>query len=253
MEKIRKHILREVARKSLSAKEAKVLLNELDYLKSSKNDISISNDIAIIGIGLNLPGAKNIDEYWTIISNDFVSIGEFPDDRKKDISIHMEKSIKYRKGGYLQNIDYFDADFFNISPKEAECMEPSQRLFLQTAFNALEDSGIDVNDFRGSATGVFVGHESKVKKEYVSALDQSDELVITGSHNGIMASRISYILNLKGPALVIDTACSSSLVALHYAIQSLKIGECKQAIVGGICLSIVPEIGGMVYESIVIK
>ncbi|WP_072988698.1 non-ribosomal peptide synthetase [Clostridium cavendishii] len=250
MEKVKKHILREVANKSLTAKEAKILLSELDNFKKVESNEVKNGEFAIIGIGLNFPGADNLEEYWNIINNGYITIGEFPDNRKKDINIFMEDAISYRKGGYLQSVDNFDARFFNISPQEAERMDPQQRLFLQVAFSAIEDSGIDINSIKGSSTGVFVGHETTSIKEYFKAIENSgDELAITGCHTGIMASRISYLLNLKGPALVIDTACSSSLVALHVALQSLKAGECKQAIVGGVTLHMIPETGGMVYEA----
>ncbi|OAB26486.1 hypothetical protein PMSD_25195 [Paenibacillus macquariensis subsp. defensor] len=248
MQKIRNYILHEVAKRSLSAKDAKVLLAELDAVP--KTEMQETNaDFAIVGIGLNLPGAQTLDQYWNILTNGYVTISEFPDNRKKNTNLYMGDGVQYRKGGYLPEVDTFDAAFFNISPQEAERMDPSQRLFLQTAYSAFEDSGMDINAIKGSDTGVFVGHETNNIKEYFTALDPGDELAITGSHTGIMVSRISYILDLKGPAVAIDTACSSSLVALHFALQSLKSGECKQALVGGITLSMVPEIGGMVYES----
>lgn len=144
--------------------------------------------------------------------------------------------VAYEKGGYLERIDDFDAEYFKISNKEAVMMDPMQRLLLTTVMETVEDAGYGGNRIVSSKTGVFIGRDHTVGNMYTHLLDQTDELALTGSYTGILASRVSYFLDLKGPSVVVDSACSSGLLAIHNACQAIRNNECDMAIAGGVCL-----------------
>src|SRR5205823_2533386 len=139
------------------------------------------------------------------------------------------------------DVRLFDAALFGVSPKEAALMDPQQRLFLQTVWRTIEDAGYRPRDFAGTSTGLFAG---------VSACDYDDLLrehqvpveahTASGVANCILANRVSYLFDLRGPSEAIDTACSSSLVAVHRAVQALRAGECDTAIAGGVSLTLSP-------------
>lgn len=139
------------------------------------------------------------------------------------------------KGGYLDEIDRFDYSFFGLAPKTAKFMDPNQRLFLQSAWHAIEDAGYAGDTISGSQLGVYVGY-SKVGYDYERLLSANypEELhhYIVGNLPSVLASRIAYFLNLKGPAVTVDTACSSSLVAVHMACKALLTGDCEMALAG---------------------
>ena len=137
--------------------------------------------------------------------------------------------------GILENEDEFDTLFFNISPREAERMDPQQRLFLQESWKALEDAGYHSKNLSKKKCGVFVGAGQGDYSSYFNK-NEMDAHVFTGMSGSILAARISYYLDLKGPAISIDTACSSSLVAIHQACQSIHMGESDMALAGGVCV-----------------
>ena len=147
-----------------------------------------------------------------------------------------------REGSFLDDAERFDADFFGLSPREAASMDPQQRLLLEVSCEALENAGIPLESLEGSSTGVFVGVCSN---DYAwLQLDEPDRMdppyFGTGSSHNILAGRLSYLLNLRGPAMALDTACSSSLVATHLACQSLRNKECDIAMAGGVNLILSP-------------
>lgn len=208
-----------------------------------------ANDIAIIGIDAQIGNVKNVEEFWAAICEGSDMIRDFPAQRWNDANQFSqllsnktlaEEPLQY---AYLDRIDLFDAGLFNIPPVEAELMDPAQRIFLESAWSALEDSGYGGKALSGSSTGVYVGYGS-VSNEYNSVIDEADEhtygVAVSGNVNSIIASRISYLMNLKGPAIIVDTACSSSLVAVHLACQQIRDGEVSMALVGGIRLVIIP-------------
>ncbi|SDD50816.1 polyketide synthase PksN [Paenibacillus sp. CF095] len=247
MEKVTNYILQQVATNHLPKEEAKVLLKDL-HQENQNTDI-ISKDIAIIGMACKLPGAENLEEYWNNLVLGVRTMGDFSFNRRRDTDPFIPPDVQYRKGGYLNQVDRFDAPFFRISRREAETMDPMQRLFLETAWEAMEDSGIGSERLSGTKTAVYVGQETNYNNEYRKLLAEEDELSMTGSHTGIISSRIQYLLNLKGPSLVLDTACSSSLVALHLACQGLRNNEFEHALVGGISAFFFPAGQGLVMES----
>jgi polyketide synthase PksL len=196
-------------------------------------------DIAIIGMSGQFPDAHNVHEFWDNLANGRNSIREIPSERWSLDDFYDEDHSKpgrsYGKwGGFLPEVGQFDPMFFNITPKEAEYMDPRQRLFLQEAFHALEDAGYAGKDLEGEAAGVFVGsQEGDYFAHYTGEVNAG---FMTGNSNSLLAARLSYFLNLKGPSLQVDTACSSSLVAIALACESLLSGQSTIAIAGGASL-----------------
>jgi acyl transferase domain-containing protein len=215
------------------------------YLDVSFSEILIK-DIAIIGISCKTSLANNSEELWNNIRNKVDCIRQFPANRRADISqisgFCASSEDNYYTMGYLDEIDMFDCNFFGISPKEASLMDPNQRLFLEEAWKAIEDAGYGGDRLKGSRTGVFVGFGGETN--YMKLIEKFEPANISvafpGNLNSIIASRISYLLDLKGPSMVIDTACSSSLVAVHLACQAIKAKECSMALVGGIKIHMIP-------------
>lgn len=149
--------------------------------------------------------------------------------------------ISYNKAGYLDQIDEFDYEFFKISPIEAQVMDPIQRILLQTIFHAFDDAGYTPDRLNGTKTGIFIGYTpGSTKDNYSTNIFHNNPELIKYSNVGNMPcmvpSRASYLLNLKGPTMIIDSACSSSLVAIHDACMSIKNGTCTMAVAGGIRL-----------------
>ena len=204
--------------------------------------------IAIVGIGCRFPDADGPDAFWTLLRDGVDAIGEIPSNRPHlaaacDADASVPGTTRARWGGFLRDVDRFDARFFGIAPREAARMDPQQRLLLEVAWEALEDAGMPPDRLAGSRTGVFVGIASN---DY-GQLQLSDPALIdpyVGSGNAlsIAANRLSYVFDLTGPSLAIDTACSSSLVAVHLACRSLLDGESTAALAGGVNLILTPGI-----------
>ncbi len=206
---------------------------------------AVDEPIAIIGISGHLPGSPDLAALWDNLAAGRDLIQEIPPNRwdwrawygSSDEGARTEA----KWGGFLADIDAFDADFFGISRPEAELMDPRQRLFIQHVWSAFEDAGYDPAQFQGSDTGVFVGVGAT---DYFERLrpDQIEAHTTTGCFLSIMANRISYMFDLHGPSEPVDTACSSSLVAVHNAVQALRQGACALAIAGSTHLLLSPKI-----------
>ncbi|CAL9279207.1 3-ketoacyl-CoA thiolase [Streptomyces sp. SudanB182_2057] len=204
--------------------------------------------VVIVGMGCRLPGGVGSpEELWGVVSGGVDGIGGFPSDRGWDVEglFHPDAGhagTSYtRWGGFLEDAAGFDADFFGISPREALAMDPQQRVLLETAWETLEDAGIDPTSLRGSQTGVFTGIWSS---GYVGSPDQAppdtEGYLATGISPSITSGRVSYLLGLQGQAVSVDSACSSSLMAIHLAAQALRSGECTLALAGGVTVSVTP-------------
>lgn len=207
-------------------------------------------DIAIIGVSCHFGSAQNLDEYWDILSKGKDCIRNLPISRQThlasfiDIKKALQMGYEYDECGFMDEIDKFDYDFFSISPLEASVIDPNQRIFLETAYAAIDDAGYGGKKIYGSKTGVFLGHSDDFGENYKDIIDSEDTLItsisMVGNIKSIIASRISYLLNLKGPSMLVNTACSSSLVALHLACQSLRNVESELALVGSSKIRLIP-------------
>lgn len=233
MQELNKFILESIKNGNIEKERAFKILKEIN----NPNNESI--DIAVIGMAGKFPGAETKEEFWKNLTSETCSIGTIPPERRQDmleLSDGITADMEYVKSGYLANIDKFDAGFFGVTAKEALLMDPAQRLLLEVSYQALEDGNYGDNALWGSNTGVYIGIDNTHKSAYAERFKEKEFLALTGSFSGVLASRISYTLNLSGPCMVVDTACSSSLVALHSACNAIKNKECKNAIVGGINL-----------------
>lgn len=205
--------------------------------------------IAVIGLGCRFPGDINSPEaLWQFLIDGGNAVTEVPADRWApfdDGSPETTNAIARttRWGSFLSDIAAFDADFFEISSREAVKMDPQQRLLLEVAWEALEYAGIPATSLRRSQTGVYVGASITEYGCHASAdLTGVDAWSNAGGALSIIANRLSYFLDLRGPSVTVDTACSSSLVALHLACRSLRTGECETAIAGGVNLLMSPAV-----------
>ncbi|MFF2081615.1 type I polyketide synthase, partial [Kitasatospora sp. NPDC058162] len=194
--------------------------------------------IAVIGIACRLPGAPDPQAFWKLLDSGQDAITEAPADRW-----NPDTPIAARFGGFLDQVDRFDAGFFGVSPREATVMDPQQRLMLELGWEALEDARIVPADLRGSRTGVFVGAiaDDYARLMHAAGVDGITAHTVTGTHRGIIANRVSYVLDLHGPSMTVDTAQSSGLVAVRMACESLARGDSTLALAGGVSLNILAE------------
>ncbi len=208
-----------------------------------------SEPLAVIGLGCRFPGgADSPAAFWRLLERGGDAITEVPRDRW-DVDAYFDPDpdapgkMSTRFGGFIADVDRFDAQFFGITPREAASMDPQQRLLLEVAWEALEDAGQAPDRLTGSATGVFVG---LCNADYFHGIVRGDPAgldayVATGGAHSVAAGRLAYLLGLQGPNVAVDTACSSSLVAIHLACQSLRSGECRMALAGGVNVILSPE------------
>ncbi|NKB97856.1 MAG: SDR family oxidoreductase [Pseudomonadales bacterium] len=211
-----------------------------------------ANDVAIIGMQVRVPGARDLGSFWDNIKNGVESTEEISDTEleRNGVPRHLIDNPNYVKSGaFLAGIDRFDAGFFGLTPQEASVMDPQHRVFLEAAYHALENSGIDPYSYSGSV-GVFAG--SGYNAYFPNHVLQNEELVSemgffllrhTGNDKDFLATRVSYCLNLRGPSVNVQTACSTSLVAVHQACQSVLDGECDVALAGAITLELPQRVG----------
>jgi acyl transferase domain-containing protein/SAM-dependent methyltransferase len=230
-----------IKRALLEVREMKAKLDELERAKTEP--------IAIVGMGLRMPGTANSPEaFWQLLQAGLDAISPVPADRW-DADAHYDPDpaapgkMQVRAGGFIDAIDRFDAPFFGISPREAMSMDPQQRLLLEVSWEALERAGQAPDKLHGSQTGVFFGISNSDYFRLAFPDPANTELYpIVGNAFSVAAGRLAYILGLHGPAISLDTACSSSLVATHLACQSLRSRECDMALAGGVNLILTPEI-----------
>lgn len=225
----------------------KITTNKLTQEINSNVDNKENEPIAIIGMSGRFPGANNLNHFWQNLLESKNCISEIPMYRWKwenyyGDPLYNEGKTKIKYGGFIEDADKFDHDFFNISLREAEVMDPVQRIFLEVAWSTLEDAGYKTSTLNGKRVGVFVGVGSS---GYLDLIEREtygcDSYASTGNIISVLPNRLSYLLNLTGPSEIIDTACSSSLVAVHRAILSIRNGECESALVGGAGLLMTPR------------
>lgn len=200
----------------------------------------LDEPIAIIGMSGRFPQARDIDAMWKILSEGKQAVAEIPADRFDWRKVYGDPAQDVHKtnckwSGSIPGVAEFDPLFFEISPRAAENIDPRQRQLLQESWNALEDAGYGVQHINTHTIGMFVGVEEGDYQRRVTGGD------LTSNHNGILAARLAYFLNLNGPTMAINTACSSSLVAAHQACLSLRLRECDTALAAGANLMLTPE------------
>ncbi len=210
---------------------------------------SMDEPIAVIGLGCRLPaGIAGPDALWQFLCDGRSAVGVVPperwapfDDGSPGVAEALAGTTRW--GSFLRDIDAFDAEFFDISPRESAKMDPQQRLLLEVAWEALEHAGIPPSSLRRSLTGVYVG-ASIAEYGYLASADlpNVDAWSNAGGALSIIANRLSYFLDLRGPSVTVDTACSSSLVALHLACQSLRMQDADLVIAGGVNVLMSPSV-----------
>lgn len=212
-----------------------------DQTKQNNNE-----EIAIIGISGRYPRSKNLDEFWKSLEQGSDCITEIPEDRwdyrKYFVEGKKKKGKTYSKwGGFIDDIDKFDPLFFNISPKEAELMDPQERLFLETVWHTMEDAGYTKHSLQRNKVGVFVGVMYGQYQLYGASEAQQRNGFVPASSFASIANRVSYCFNFQGPSIAMDTMCSSSLTAIHLACMSIRKGESNVAVAGGVNLTVHPN------------
>lgn len=246
MDDLKKYILYQLQNGSITKDDAMKYIGELGQKKNVEDD-----SVAVIGVSCRMPMADNADTFWDNIINERNCFTAKPEEKLllgkplanphyaeflglspyEDEAQNLEMFI----GAYMKDIDKFDANFFGIPPREAKCIDPGQRVFLEEAWKSIEDAGYNAESLKGSRTGVFVGKDNS-NSIFYKYIIEPDQMSTTGNWEGILASRISYLFNFRGPAMVVDTACSSGLVAVHEACNSLKNKECDMCLAGGIAI-----------------
>ena len=218
------------------------------------NDGASLEPIAIVGMGCRFPGLKDCptdspQSFWHLLNTEDDILREIPASRWDiDTYYDSERSapgkMYVRKGYFLDNVDQFDCQFFNLAPKEADSLDPQQRLILEVSWEALESAYVNPAANVNSQTGIFVGtswDDYSSQRLYASALTAIDRYSLLSNQRSSVSGRIAHLLGVYGPALTIDTACASSLSAVHLASQSLRSGECDLALAGGVFLMLAPE------------
>ncbi|OBH90671.1 polyketide synthase [Mycobacterium sp. E2989] len=209
--------------------------------------------LAIVGIGCQFPGgADDPTSYWHLLCTETDATGTVPEARWNAAKYYDPNPAKVgkmvtRRGGFLDEIDQFDPQFFGISPREAHLIDPQQRLLLRTTWEALEDGGISADSLAGTEVGVFVGgftlDYQLLQNQGRASRYRFKAHSATGMMMTMLANRISFAFDFRGPSMTIDTACSSSLVAVHLAALSIWNGECDLALAGGVNIMIGPNTG----------
>jgi 6-methylsalicylic acid synthase len=196
--------------------------------------------IAVIGLACRFPGAGTVDEFWSVLQRDTSTVGPVPPSRWRweDTGYqypHQSGTRRLQRGSFIEDLEFFDADFFGLPPGEAERLDPQHRLALEVAWEALESACIRPRDLAGSFTGVIMGvshsdHAVKILNDH-AGYDGKEGLL---AYECFVSNRVSHALDLKGPSYAVNSACASSLHALHAACQSLRSGECDLVLSGGV-------------------
>jgi FkbH-like protein len=211
---------------------------------NTKSDQQKNDDIAIIGMSGKFPGANDLNQFWDNLIEKKHSVTEIPLSRWNWKNYYGEgnNQTTVKWGSFIEGIDQFDAEFFNISVHEAELMDPQQRIFLETIWKTIEDAGYTKANLSSVKTGLFVGVASNDYRELLIKASDTSAYVATGNAYSALANRVSCFLGINGPSEPIDTDCSSSLMALHNAVKAIHNGDCEMALVGGVNAILTPSL-----------
>jgi acyl transferase domain-containing protein len=224
-------------------------LRQIRSLKAERAPVPAVPPVAVIGVGCRFPGdASSPDAYWDMLMGGGDGIIELPPGRWDQVAFFQSlgaAGAERRRvhGGFLRHVDGFDPEFFGISPREAADIDPQQRLLLEVAYEALQHAGVPAATLAGSDTGVYVGVHNQSSDYFFLQADDPASVTphsATGTAHNVAAGRLAYLWDLRGPAMAVDTACSASLVAVHLACQSLRTGETRMALAGGVNLRLLP-------------
>lgn len=230
-------ILNEMQNKNLDKEKGKGFLQDILSEDEKKQEI------AIIGVSCRFPDADSIDEFWENLIEEKDSIGSYPENRIDDLLRISDGPTNAMKGGFLKRVDLFDPEYFDMPPKACIEMDPYHRIMLEVFVEALENAGYYIEQIKGKKVGVYVGNDMthRMVRSYFPFLSDVSFSALVGSWTSVLASRISYLFNLRGPAMVLDTGCSSALTALDAAVKAIRNNDCETAFVGGINLLLDPS------------
>lgn len=216
----------------------------------------MTTDVAIVGLSVEVPDAPDQHAFWDVVRTGRSLTRPFPAQRRRDVEEYLryhwesalvpdaEDAVAFHDGSFLDRVDLFDHAFFGMTPKQAAVTDPHQRLILRTMYRALEDAGYTGERLAGSRTGVYVGYAGNPGWSYLEYFCRIDpalgQLGITGNIVTMLANRLSYLFDLRGPSMVVDSACSASLLALHQARSALLLGDCEMAVVAGTRIVLAP-------------
>jgi amino acid adenylation domain-containing protein/non-ribosomal peptide synthase protein (TIGR01720 family) len=217
---------------------------------------SAGGDVAIIGMACRVPGAFGLDAFQANLEAGRVSIATFDDRQLRAAGVRPDQSKDphyVARGGVLEGVDLIDAEFFAFTPREAELTDPQHRVFLECAWEALEDAGIDprqcghsVGVFAGAAMNTYLLFNLMRNRRVLASVDE--RTLALASDKDFLSTRVAYKLDLRGPSVTVQTACSTSLVAVHTACRSLRAGECDVALAGGVAVRLPQEAGYLWQE-----
>ena len=249
-----KHLGAQAAVERTETAEESWLAKAQSSVRARRGSPETARDVAIIGMAGRFPGAKNVEEFWQNLRRGVESIQEFSEEevRSAGVSERLLQQDRYvRAGSILDGVELFDAEFFGLTPREAEIMDPQHRLFLECAWETLENAGYDPHSYE-LPIGVFAGGSMNTylprlyaHPNFLGALNSMQMQL--GNDKDFISTRVSYKLGLTGPSLTIQTACSTSLVAVHLACQNLLAGECSMALAGGVSLRF-PQKAGYLFQ-----
>lgn len=235
----------------LTLNEARAEIARLQaQLAAHEGKKAARDPIAVVGMGCRYPGGvRTPDAFWELLRSGKDILREIPGERW-DVDAHYDPEVTVpgkmyvRHGYYLDDLDQFDPQFFGLSPREAESLDPQQRMVMEVSWETLEHAGIAPSTLKGGKTGVFVGQywdDYSAQRIYSTDNREIDRYAQLSALRGMTAGRICHILDSHGPAIQLDTACSSSSLAVHLACQSLRAGESDLALAGGVSLVLAPE------------
>lgn len=223
--------------------------------RSDENQTGEGLDIAVVGMAGRFPGARNMESFWHNLREGIESVSTLSREELLESGVGqqiLDRPNYVRARAVLEDVDLFDAKFFNMTPKEADSMDPQQRLFLECAWETLEQAGYDPEQY-GGMIGVYAGSSSSgylfnLFPRRVLLQSAADMSAMLGVEKDSLSTRVSYKLNLEGPSLAVQTACSTSLVAVHLACQGLLSGECDMALAGGVSVTVPQKVGYLYQE-----